>query len=325
MGIRKIAVLTSGGDAPGMNAAIRAVVRAGIHNGLEVAGVFRGYDGMIDGDFLELKSHSVSNIIQRGGTILKSVRSPRFFEDGFRKQAFENLRKNDIDAAVVIGGDGSFRGALALSADTGFPCIGIPGTIDNDLFGTDFTLGYDTAINTAVDAIDKIRDTAASHERLFFVEVMGRDAGFIALRSGIAGGAEAILIPEDETSIDRLVKTLERGWRKNKTSSIVVVAEGGEVGRSLDIEKEVNARFVHYETRVVILGHMQRGGSPSTMDRVLASTLGVAAVEALLRGAKNVMAGVVNKEIVFTPLEKATKHHHKISSELMRIAEILAA
>jgi 6-phosphofructokinase 1 len=322
--MKKIGVFTSGGDAPGMNAAIRAVVRASVFHGIEVMGIMRGYEGMIDGDFIELKSHSVSNIIQRGGTILKSARSERFFDAAFRRQAFSNLRKHNLDGAVAIGGDGTFRGALALFSETGFPFLGIPGTIDNDLYGTDFTLGYDTAINTAVDAIDKIRDTADAHERLFFVEVMGRDAGFIALRCGIAGGAEAILVPEYEASIDKLIKTLETGWRKNKTSSIVVVAEAGEIGRSLDIQKEVNKRFAHYETRVVILGHMQRGGSPTTMDRVLASTLGVASVEALMRGEKNVMAGLVNKAVVLTPLEKATKHHHTLNPELMRIAEILS-
>lgn len=308
-----------------MNAAIRAVVRTGIYHGLEVIGIKRGYEGMIDGDFIELKSHSVSNIIQRGGTILKTARSQRFMEEKHRRHAFDNMKKHGIEGAVAIGGDGTFRGAHALYTETGFPMVGAPGTIDNDLFGTDFTIGYDTAINTAVEAIDKIRDTADSHERLFFVEVMGRDAGFIALRSGIAGGAEAILIPEDETSIDRLIKTLERGWRKNKTSSIVVVAEGGKEGRTFGIQEEVNKRFSHYETRVVILGHMQRGGTPSTMDRVLASTVGVASVEALMRGEKNVMAGLVNKEVVFTPFEKATKHHDTISSELLRLVEILGS
>jgi len=322
--LQKLAVFTSGGDSPGMNAAIRAVVRTCVYHGLDVMGIVRGYEGMIDGDFIEMKSHSVSNIIQRGGTILKSARSERFYNEKFRNQAFGNLKKHNLDGAVVIGGDGSFRGALTLFNETGFPMIGIPGTIDNDLFGTDFTLGYDTAINTAVEAIDKIRDTADSHDRLFFIEVMGRDAGFIALRSGIAGGAEAILVPEDETSIDRLIKTLEHGWRRNKTSSIVVVAEAGQTGRTFEIEKEVNQRFSHYETRVVILGHMQRGGTPTTMDRVLASTLGVASVEALIRGEKNVMAGLVDKQVTFTPFEKATKHHHTVSAELMRIAEILA-
>jgi 6-phosphofructokinase 1 len=322
--MKRIAVFTSGGDSPGMNAAIRAVVRSGIYHGLEVVGIRRGYEGMIDGDVVEMKSHSVSNIIQRGGTILKTARSDRFLDADFRSKAYQQLRKHHIDAAVAIGGDGTFRGARVFCDEHGFSMVGVPGTIDNDLFGTDFAIGYDTAINTAVDAIDKIRDTADSHERLFFVEVMGRDAGFIALRSGIAGGAEAILVPEDEASIDRLIKTLERGWRRNKTSSIVVVAEAGRVGRSMEIEKEVNKRFSHYETRVVILGHMQRGGTPTTMDRVLASTLGVAAVEALIAGENKVMAGVVNKQVVFTPFEKATKHHLTISSELMRIAEILS-
>lgn len=307
-----------------MNAAIRAVVRAGIYHGLEVVGIMRGFEGLIDGEFVEMKSHSVSNIIQRGGTILKTARSERFLEEKYRLEAFDELKKHHIDAAVAIGGDGTFRGANAFFRETGFVMVGVPGTIDNDLFGTDLAVGYDTAINTAVEAIDKIRDTADALERLFFVEVMGRDAGFIALRSGIAGGAEAILVPEDETSIDRLIRVLEGGWRRNKTSSIIVVAEAGKEGRTFGIQEEVNKRFSHYDTRVVILGHLQRGGTPTTMDRVLASTLGVAAVEGLIRGEKNVMAGVMNREVVFTPFEKAAKHHVTFSQELMRIADILA-
>ncbi len=323
--MRKIAVFTSGGDAPGMNAAIRAVVRTGIYYGLEVAGIMRGYEGMVDGNFVQLRSNSVSNIIQRGGTILKSARSERFRTKEGRAKAFEHLKSHKIDGVVAIGGDGTFRGALEFSNEYDIPFIGIPGTIDNDLYGTDYTIGYDTAINTAIEAIDKIRDTANSHDRLFFIEVMGRDAGFIALRSGIAGGAEAIVVPETKTDVDELIEILETGWRKNKTSSIVVVAEGEETGGAIELAKRVQKRFDNYDTRVTILGHLQRGGNPTTMDRVLASTLGVYAVEALLDGKKNVMLGMVNKEVVYIPFEKATKHHVEMNRDLLRIAEILSS
>lgn len=322
--INKIAVFTSGGDSPGMNACIRAVVRSGIYYGLEVAGIKLGYEGMINNDFVEMNSSSVSNIIQRGGTILKTARSKRFMTDEGMKMAFENLKKNKIDAMVVIGGDGSFRGALEFDKKFNFPIVGIPGTIDNDLYGTDFTLGYDTAINTAVDAIDKIRDTADSHNRLFFIEVMGRDAGFIALRSGIGGGAEAILVPETKTNFENLISTLESGWKRNKTSMIVVVAEGDEEGGALEIAKKVKERFTQYDIRVSILGHIQRGGKPTCMDRVLASRLGIAAVEALLQGEKNVMIGTLGREISYTPFEKAVKHHLDINVNLLKISEILS-
>ncbi len=323
--IKKIAVFTSGGDAPGMNAAIRAVTRTGIYYGLEVMGILRGFEGMVDGNFVQLHANSVSNIIQRGGTILKSARSERFRTKEGRKKAFDNISAHKVDAIVAIGGDGTFRGALEFTTEYDISCIGIPGTIDNDLYGTDSTIGYDTAINTAIDAIDKIRDTANSHDRLFFIEVMGRDAGFIALRCGIAGGAEAILVPEKKTDIDDLITVLEKGWRKNKTSSIVVVAEGDETGGAIEIAKKVKAKFDNYDTRVTILGHLQRGGNPTTMDRVLASTLGVYAVEALLDGKSGLMIGMVNKELCFTPFEKASKHHGEMDKNLLRISKLLAS
>ncbi|MBI2967948.1 MAG: 6-phosphofructokinase [Bacteroidetes bacterium] len=322
--IHSIAVLTSGGDSPGMNACIRAVVRTGICHGLKTYGIHRGYEGLIEGDIRELQSLDVSNIIQRGGTILKTARSDRFkTADGMAK-AGDNLRRYKIDALVAIGGDGTFRGAKEFSAKYRIPVIGIPGTIDNDLYGTDFTIGYDTAINTAVEAIDKIRDTAASHNRLFFIEVMGRDAGLIALRSGIAGGAEAILVPETRTDVNTLIEKLREGWIHNKTSMIVVVAEGDEIGGAFKVAERVKKEFDYYDIRVTVLGHLQRGGTPTAMDRVLASRLGVAAVEGLLKGKKNVMAGVVHQDIVFVPFSKAVKHHRDINPHLLKIAEILA-
>jgi len=323
--IKSLGVFTSGGDAPGMNACIRAVVRTALHYGLKVHGIQQGYEGMIDGEIDEMQSHSVSNIIQKGGTILKSARSERFMTEDGRKLAYESLKEHGIESLVAIGGDGTFRGAYVFANEFEVPIVGVPGTIDNDLYGTDVTIGYDTAINTAVEAIDKIRDTAASHNRLFFIEVMGKDAGFIALRTGIAGGAEAILIPEEHTDSDQLIETLHEGFKKNKTSSIVVVAEGDESGGALKIADGVKKQVGEYDTRVTILGHLQRGGSPSCMDRVLASTLGVAAVEGLLNSKKAVMVGLINKEITFTPFEKATKHHLDINKELVRIARILSS
>ncbi len=322
--MKKIAVLTSGGDAPGMNACIRAVVRGGIFYGLEVIGIVRGYEGMIDGDFIEMKSNSVSNIIQRGGTILKSARSKRFLEAQWRKKAYENLKAKEIDAVVVIGGDGTFKGANVFSNEYQIPFIGIPGTIDNDLVGTDFCIGYDTAINTVVQAVDKLRDTADSHDRLFFVEVMGRDAGFIALRSGIGVGAEAILVPETKTYIDDLINTLERGWKRKKTSSIIIVAEGEEEGGAYEVARKVKEKFDHYDIRVSVLGHLQRGGSPTCMDRIIASRLGLGAVEALLADKRNVMIGIIDKSLQYTPFDRASKHHKKINSELLRLAEVLS-
>jgi 6-phosphofructokinase 1 len=322
--MKRIAVFTSGGDSPGMNAAIRAVVRSGIYYGIEVYGIMRGYSGMIDGDFIELKSNSVSNIIQRGGTILKSARSERFRTIEGMNTAHENLLKNNIDGVIAIGGDGTFKGALEFNNHFKIPFIGIPGTIDNDLYGTDFTIGYDTAINTVVDAVDRLRDTADSHDRLFFVEVMGRDAGLIALRSGIGVGAEAILIPETTTHIDQLIKILESGWKRKKTSSIIIVAEGDEEGGALEVAKKVKDKFQFYDTRVTVLGHLQRGGSPTCMDRVLASRLGVASVEALKNGKAGMMIGVINKDIVHTAFEKAVKHNIELNKNLLRLVEILS-
>jgi len=322
--MKKIAVMTSGGDSPGMNACLRAVVRTGIYHGLEVYGIRRGYEGMIDGDFYKMESHDVSNIIQRGGTILKTARSMRFMEPEGRKRAFENLKSNAIEGFVAIGGDGTFRGATIFEKEYGITCVGVAGTIDNDLFGTDYTLGFDTAINTAIDCIDKIRDTAISHNRLFFVEVMGRDAGFIALSCGIAGGAEAIVIPETETNIENLISILQNGWQHQKSSAIVIVAEGDERGGAFEIAKLVKEKFDYYDTRVSVLGHIQRGGNPTVRDRILGSRLGMAAVEALVDGKKNVMAGLINDELVFTPFANATKHHMDINKQMLKLVEILA-
>ncbi len=323
--IKSIGVMTSGGDAPGMNAAIRAVVRAGISYGVQVYGIKRGYEGMIDGDIIPMESNSVSNIIQRGGTILKSARSERFRTAEGRKQAYEQLQKHNIDAVVAIGGDGTFSGALQFNKEHDIPFIGIPGTIDCDLYGTDYTLGFDTAVNTAVDAIDRIRDTADSHDRLFFVEVMGRDAGFIALYSGIAGGAEATLIPESKTDENSLMQMLSKGWERKKSSMIVVVAEGDQIGGAYRTAEKVKEKFKHYDIRVSVLGHMQRGGSPSCMDRVLGSRMGVAAVEALLAGRVQIMIGIVNNHIHYTSLEKAVKHNQDIDMNLLRLGEILSS
>lgn len=319
--IKKIAVFTSGGDSPGMNAGVRAVVRAGIFNGLEVFGIVKGYEGMIDGDIIPMDSRSVSNIIHRGGTILKSARSKRFMEYEGRKQAFENLKSHGIDAVVAIGGDGTFRGANVFSNEFDIPFIGLPGTIDNDLDGTDYTIGYDTAINTAMEAVDKIRDTAAAHERLFFVEVMGRDAGFIAIRSGIASGAEDILIPEIKTDLDVLSERLST---KEKNSMIVIVSEGDDAGDVFKVANFIKEKHPEYDIRVTVLGHLQRGGNPTCMDRILASRLGVAAVNALLEGKRNQMIGVVSDELLFTPFDKATKHHTEIKPYLKEMMEVLS-
>ena len=324
MRYKKIGVITTGGDCPGLNAAIRAVVRTAIYNELEITGVMNGYDGLIDAKFMEMSSHSVSNILQRGGTILKTARSERFKEKGFRKKAFDNIQHAGIEALVLLGGDGSFRGIEIFSNEFNTPVIGIPKTIDNDIYGTDFSIGFDTALNTVVQAVDKIRDTADSHNRLFFIEVMGRDAGMIAVHSGIAGGAEAILIPENETRIEKIIKILERGWQRKKTSMIVIVAEGDDAGGAYDIAEEVKKKFSEYDTRVSILGHMQRGGTPTCADRVLASRLGVAAVEALIDGRKNEMVGIVNNKISYTPFSEVVKTKKEFPNELMRIAEILS-
>lgn len=322
--MKKIAVFTSGGDGPGMNAAIRAVVRTGIYHNLQVVGIMRGYDGLIDGDFVDLPAQAVGNIIQRGGTILKTARSSRFLTIEGRQQAIDHLKKHQIDGVVAIGGDGTFKGALELTNMYNIPIIGVPGTIDNDLYGTDYTIGYDTAINTVVEAVDKIRDTADSHHRLFIVEVMGRDAGFIALRSGIAVGAEAILIPESKTDLDHVMGILDKGWQRQKSSAIIIVAEGEEEGGAFEVARRISERFTHFETRVSILGHIQRGGSPTCMDRVMASQMGMVAVEALISGKKNIMIGVINNLPVEVPLEKAVKHHIDINETLLRMGQILS-
>lgn len=323
--IKKIGVLTSGGDAPGMNACIRAVVRAGLYYGYQVVGIMRGYQGLIEADFKNMTSANVSGIIHRGGTILKSARSEEFKTEEGMEAAYENVKAEGIGALVAIGGDGTFKGANEFSQKYGISCIGVPGTIDNDLFGTDYTIGYDTALNTVVEAIDKIRDTASSHDRLFFVEVMGRDVGFIALRSGIACGAEDILIPETKTDIKALAKKLKYRWRRKKSSSIVIVAEGDEAGGAIKIKNEVEKLLDDkYNIRVTILGHIQRGGAPTCFDRVSASQLGVAAVEALNEGKSNVMVGLVNNKVETTPIENAVKHHAMFNKNLTHIADILA-
>jgi 6-phosphofructokinase 1 len=323
--IQNIGVLTSGGDAPGMNAAIRAVVRAGIYYNLKVTGIIRGFEGLVNGDFIDMDRKSVANIIQRGGTILKTARSEQFRTPEGRQQAYDNLIKNNIDALIVIGGDGTFTGANVFIKEFNFPIIGLPGTIDNDLAGTDYTIGYDTAINTVINAVDKIRDTAESHNRLFIVEVMGRDSGLIALRSGIGVGAEAILIPEAKDGMEGLINRLEHG-RKDKASKIVIVAEGDEAGGAFNIGEVLKEKFSGYDIRVSILGHIQRGGKPSCMDRVLASRLGVIAVEGLLNGHSGEMVGQMNREVVYTPFDQAVKHINieDVSPAWLKLVEILS-
>ena len=322
--IKRIGILTSGGDAPGMNAAIRAVVRTSIYYRLESMGIQRGYSGLIDNKLIPLESHSVSKIISLGGTFLKSSRCSSFHTPEGRAQAMENLRNAAIDALVVIGGDGSFRGAQLLEKEHGLQVVGIPATIDNDIYGTDFTIGFDTAINTALQAIDKLRDTADSHNIVFFIEVMGRDAGFIALYSSIAGGAEATLIPEIHLDVDRLCHFLERERRKNKTSGIVIVAEGDDQGSAVEIARKVKAKLPDYDTRVTTLGHIQRGGSPTCNDRVLASILGHNAVEALLDGKSGVMVGQRNGQVVHTPFDEACTRHNELNKKWYEIANILS-
>ncbi len=322
--IKKIGVLTSGGDTPGMNAAIRAIVKAGIHYNIEVAGIFKGYYGLINKTMKPLDGAAVYNIIHRGGTILKSARCQEFIKPEGRKKAYEHMKAEGIDALVVIGGDGTLTGARLLGKEHGVPIMGLPGTIDNDLYGTDYTIGYDTAVNTVVAAVDKIRDTAHSHDRLFVVEVMGRDAGFIALRSGIATGAEKILIPEAKTYIEDLYETLEKGSSHDEGAGIIIVAEGDKFGGALEVEKKIKSRFPDFDVRVTILGHIQRGGAPSAFDRVLASGLGFQAVKALVDGRKGMMVGSINRQIVFTPFEQTIKYNRPINVELHSIAEILA-
>ncbi len=320
--VNKIGILTSGGDSPGMNAAIRAVTRAGINNGLEVFGIMRGYEGMIDGEIKQLSKRDVSGILQKGGTVLKTARSKRFFKVDMRRQARENLKQHGIDALVVIGGDGSFKGASVFSQEFDIPVVGIPGTIDNDMYGTDYTIGFDTCLNTVMEAVDKIRDTASSHDRIFFVEVMGREAGFVALQSGIASGVEAILIPEVKGQIDNLVNLLAKPERQNK-SSIIFVAEGHTEGNTYEIAERVGKTFPNFDIRVTILGHIQRGGSPTAYDRITASRMGVAAVEALLDDQKSIMIGLVNGEIVHVPLSKTVKLHKVVPQSLLDVAKIL--
>ncbi|MCF6347996.1 MAG: 6-phosphofructokinase [Flavobacteriaceae bacterium] len=323
--IKKIAVITSGGDAPGMNAALRAVVRACSYYEIECIGFYRGYQGMIEGDYTVLDARSVKNIVGKGGTILKSARSDEFRTKAGRKKAYENLKKAKVDGLVLIGGDGTFTGGMVFNKEYNIPFIGIPGTIDNDIAGTNYTIGYDTALNTVVEAIDKIRDTASSHNRLFFVEVMGRDAGFIALNAGVGAGAEEILIPEENLGLDRLLESLKRSKRSGKSSSIVVVSEGDKIGKNVfELAEYVTENLPEYEARVSVLGHMQRGGNPSCFDRVLASRLGVKAVESLLDGKPNVMVGLINNKIVLTDIEKAIESEHEINRELLRISDILS-
>jgi 6-phosphofructokinase 1 len=322
--IRKIGVLTSGGDSPGMNAAIRSVVRTCAYHNIECVGIYRGYQGMIEGDFEEMGPRSVNNIINKGGTILKPARSKEFMTVEGRQKAHANLVAAGVDAIVVIGGDGSFTGAEVFNREYGFPVMGIPGTIDNDIYGTSHTLGYDTALNTVVDCIDKIRDTASSHNRLFLVEVMGRDAGHIALNAGIGAGAEEILIPEEDLGLERLIESLRRSKASGKSSSIVVIAEGDKIGKNVfELKDYIEENFPEYDIRVSVLGHMQRGGSPSCYDRVLASRFGVKAVESILEGKSNYMVGMLNDKVALTPLEQAIKGSSEIDKELLRVSDIM--
>ena len=323
--IKRIGVLTSGGDAPGMNAAVRAVVRASSYFSLECVAIYKGYQGLIDDETKLMNARSVNNIINKGGTILKSARCLEFRTPEGRKKAYETIKKHTIDALIVIGGDGSFTGAMIFHSEFNFPVIGIPGTIDNDIHGTTHTIGFDTALNTVIDAIDKIRDTAISHNRLFFVEVMGRDAGHIALNTGIGAGAEEILIPEEDMGLDRLLESLKRSEKTGKSSSIVVIAEGDKTGKNVfEIAEYVEKNLPYYEVRVSVLGHMQRGGRPSCFDRVLASRMGVHAVESLLKGVSNVMVGIDNSQMILTPLESSIKGKTKINKNLIRVSEILS-
>lgn len=322
--IKCIGVLTSGGDAPGMNAAIRAVTRAAIYHGLQVKAVYRGYHGLVTDEISEFKSENVSNIIQLGGTILKTARCKEFTTPEGRKAAYENMQKEGIDALVIIGGDGSLTGARIFAQEYDVPCIGLPGTIDNDLFGTDTTIGYDTALNTILEAVDKIRDTATSHERLFFIEVMGRDAGFLAINGAIASGAEAAIIPEVSTEVDQLEEFIKNGFRKSKNSSIVLVAESELTGGAMHYAERVKKEYPQYEVRVTILGHLQRGGSPTAHDRILASRLGAAAIDALLEDQRNVMIGIENDEVVYVPFSKAIKNDKPLKPELINVLHELS-
>ena len=321
---KRIAVFTSGGDAPGMNAALRAVVRTAAHNDVEIYGITSGYEGMIDGNFKKLEIREVGNIIQRGGTFLKTARSMRFMEPEGRAMAAESLRNFEIEACIALGGNGTFTGADLLQREHGIPMIGVPCTIDNDLYGTDFTIGFDTAVNTAIEAVDKIRDTAESHDRLFFIEVMGRHSGFLALYTAIGSGAGHVLLPEKETSIDELAASLEKTGKRRKLFSLIIVAEGNPLGTAAQIAEAIESRVEGFDTRVTVIGHMQRGGSPSGSDRLLASRLGYAAVEALLHGHKNVMVGIVGHQTKYTPLSIAIKNQKELNIDLLRLSEILS-
>jgi len=322
--IKCVGILTSGGDAPGMNAAIRAVTRAAIYNNLRVKGIYRGYRGLITGEIQEFKTENVSNIIQRGGTILKTARCQEFTTPEGRAVAYENMKKEGIDALITIGGDGSLTGARIFAQEYDVPCIGLPGTIDNDLYGTDTTIGYDTALNTIIEAIDKIRDTATSHERLFFVEVMGRDAGFLALNGAIASGSEAAIIPEFSTEVDQLEEFIKNGFRKSKNSSIVLVAESPITGGAMHYAERVKKEYPQYDVRVSILGHLQRGGSPTAHDRIIASRMGAASIDALMEGQRNVMIGINHDEIVYVPFTKAIKNDKPIKPELVNVLRELS-
>ncbi len=322
--IKCVGILTSGGDAPGMNAAIRAVTRTAIYNGMSVKGIIRGYKGLIAGEIIPLQTQNVSNIIQHGGTILKSARSPEFETEQGREKAYKNMQKEGIDALVVIGGDGSLTGARIFAAEYDIPIVGLPGTIDNDLYGTDTTIGYDTALNTIVEAVDKIRDTASSHDRLFFIEVMGRNAGFLALNGAIATGAEAAIIPEIATEVDQLNELIHSGFRKSKNSSIILVAESELTGGALGLAERVKTEFPEFDVRVTILGHIQRGGSPSASDRILASRMGEAAINALLEGQRNIMVGIDDEELVYVPFSKAIRNDKPINRDLLQTVKILS-
>ena len=322
--IKTIGVMTSGGDAPGMNACIRSVARTAIFNGWKVFGVYRGFEGLVNGELKELTTESVSNIIQRGGTILKTARSEEFRTAEGQKKAYDNLMKFGVDALIVIGGNGSLTGARDLAKEYDFPVIGLPGTIDNDLFGTDSTIGYDTALNTIVECVDKIRDTAKSHDRIFFVEVMGRDAGFLAQNSAIASGAEAAIIPEDQTDVDQLAQFISHGVRKSKNSSIVIVSESQKNGGAMNYAERVRKEYPQYDVRVTILGHLQRGGKPSAFDRILASRLGYASIEALKENQRNVMIGISNDRIIYVPIDRAIKQDKPIDKELINVLGVLS-
>lgn len=322
--IKCIGVLTSGGDAPGMNAAIRAVTRTAIYNGLSVKGIMRGYRGLINNEIVEFHSDSVSNIIQKGGTILRTARCPEFTTPGGRKTAYDNMRRAGIDAVVAIGGDGTITGARIFAEEYNIPIVALPGTIDNDLSGTDSTIGFDTALNTIMECVDKIRDTATSHERLFFVEVMGHTAGYLALNGALATGAEAAIIPEMETEDDQLKTLIDNGFRKSKNSAIVLVAENPKTGGAMGLAERVKREYPQYDARVTILGHLQRGGSPSAFDRILASRLGSAAITALQEGQRNVMTGIRNGEIVYVPFSQAISHTKKLSQDMTDLVRILS-